>query len=191
MSSNLPSKCRWHWSKQTIDRPAERSVGRDLSLIIHDGSAVIAHRDTTFGLLRLTYEHRGQWRTLEGNAPPDADAFGNGFRPTLTVIDDALMVFHGGTPAEPDSGSDSTLYISTTSWPPNVFQTEEFDIDGFGGGQAVLAYEDGFLLFARYRVRNALGFRADNLSMRKVTEVTTQRILKTTPLRHVAICSSA
>jgi len=166
------------WSKRTVDNPAERSVGRDLSLIIHNDAAIIAHRDATLGALRLTYEHRDQWHTLEGNVPPDADQLGNGFRPTLTVVADQLLVFHGGRPLEPDAGSDSTLYMSTTSWPPNVFQTEEFDIDGFGGGQSVIPYEDGFLIFARQRIRNALGFRFDGLSMRKVTEVTTQRILE-------------
>ena len=148
------------WTVTTVDTVGGRTVGVDPSMVIRNGVPYIAHQDETNGLLRLSRRLNGRWTTVATPAPGDLNGDGLpdkfGFRPGLVVLENDIRILHGLVPAQPDQGSDYSLRISVIGHDLAAFQTSNLQATGFGGGQAVMAYEEGFLGAVRRRDRDAV-----------------------------------
>ena len=102
------------WSTSVVDSVANSTVGLELDMQIHNGVPYVVHRDTNSLSFRLTYRRDGNWRTMAGPIGRGLAGGGFGFRPSLMVTDDQIIVVHGDVPAEIDIGSDGSLYVSST-----------------------------------------------------------------------------
>ena len=81
-------------------------AGHEADLVVHNNQAVIAHRDGLLNRLRLSWKINGQWTTHQ----VESVGVSTGYRPTLFVDDGGYRVYYGSVPADPDVGSDGTLW---------------------------------------------------------------------------------
>jgi hypothetical protein len=80
---------------------------------------------------------------------------------------------HGLVPALPDQGSDYSLRQSTIGHNLAAFDTVNVQAVGFGGGQVLAPYEDGYLGWIRQRSRDAVFGSRGGLYLMKVSDRTT------------------
>jgi Notch 1 len=149
-----------NWQRQIVDSVSGQRVGVTPDMKISSaGHRVIAHRNRTQNVLRITENRDGVWRTVQA----DHGFFNGGLEPRLAFTSaQSVEVFHGLESSSLGSESDVGL-LRTTGIVGGAYSSNQVSGTSLGGSVDAMFGAEGLVVATRQLIRSALFGSFDGL----------------------------